>query len=245
MGGGSGHVYVSYLAYFEMVDDASGNYTSLPGVAKAFPSPGPVAGFGGGKAGYSTAGTVQVACGKLLGNLVTSSTELSYEGWTQDAFESGHLTDVEETGEGCWALFNDSADGNSDSGPFHLAHIGSTGVDARSPELPGVVKALNGDMWLVRSARGAENLVLQRLDPDSWQLQGVPWSLPTACSTFSMFGSGGAVWCPSSDTVVRLDLPLTGAAPSPSPSPSPSVTPEPSSEPTSSPSASPTEPPAS
>jgi hypothetical protein len=187
-------------------------------------------------------GTVHVVCGSLLATqVVDHNTVLDYQGWAANRAEPGELIDTMEYDGVCWGLFNDGTDYTSD-GPYHIARFGPAGMDQRSPELPGPVEMWNGSLWLSRSFNAGSQWVFQRLDPKTWQLGGLPWSISAHC--YYRIDVAGSLWCGGS--MVTLDLmdigmdgrtrilpkPVPSAPPLPSqsisPEPSPSVLPSPS-----------------
>jgi hypothetical protein len=243
MGGGSGVIYVwtdRVLAY-GMRTGAQTQYKPV-GDASASPRPDPYS--------YGTS-QVRVLCGSLLITSSSSSasdteTILDYEGWAPGQREPGSLMDTAEFGGVCWGLFGDGGSDNRTYGSYHLTRFGPSGMDQRSPELPTPVSIWNGTLWLER-AFDASGHVYQRLDPATWQAVGIPWRLPSTC--YWLLDISGALWCGSSDTASRMDVPMNGvtrvlptptpiataapsgsASPSPAPSASPSAMPSPSAE---------------
>jgi hypothetical protein len=220
MGSGNGVLYVwgGLLAHASM---STGAILGADSIGDSFPSPGPAPDDRTGEwSGYT-----QVACGKLLASRDhDGQTDLSYASWPGVVHEPGALVQIEEFGGACWGLFSDGSEGYGS--PYHMARLGPSGVDRRSPVMPDPMRGFNGALWLERRVESGKRPVYQRLDTTTWTLIGVPWTVPDTC--YEALGSGGAVWCSDGATVSRLDIPMSGIPPSPSQSPSSSPSAAPS-----------------
>ena len=157
--------------------------------------------------------------------------------------EPGHVYDLKQTSDGCWASEELAASAGSKGNPARFVKIGPSGIEATSPVFDLLwgafgLRILDGTFWVMSPFQSSEWTCLQRLDPSSWQLVGTNWAL----LLFPPGGDGpaylidvfavGVIWAmtesgaPIGD-LWRLDIQIP-QSPSPSPTISPTLPASPS-----------------
>ena len=200
---------------------------------------------------------VEIACGALWGATADRATVARVDPASGDVLATfavpGGLKSLHQTQDGCWSVQGASY------GPGHderFVKIGPSGIESGSPAFTisdfGSLLIVGSTFWIASFKYSSEPdnwVLLQRVDPSTWQRVGPVWAVPLGFGDPRWaFAAGGAMWIQSSTEyggdLLRVDVPL-GPLPATSPSPSstpkatPTAPPNSSSSPTASPSPSP------